>query len=215
MLPNNGASFPSEYILKVYITPDVPLPVELVSFNSSVSNSNVILNWITSSEQNNSGFEIERKISDRENNDWIKTGFVNGSGNSNVQNTYSFEDRNLSTGKYEYRLKQIDFNGNFSYFSLEDAVKIGIPDRFSLSQNYPNPFNPTTIINFQISKGNNVTLKIYNSSGSEIATLVNEFKEAGYYTYEFSASGNLASGVYYYKLNSGEFEDVKRMVLLK
>ena len=215
LLPNNGASFPSEYILKVYITPDVPLPVELVSFNSSVSNSNVILNWITSSEQNNSGFEIERKISDRENNDWIKTGFVNGSGNSNVQNTYSFEDRNLSTGKYEYRLKQIDFNGNFSYFSLEDAVKIGIPDRFSLSQNYPNPFNPTTIINFQISKGNNVTLKIYNSSGSEIATLVNEFKEAGYYTYEFSASGNLASGVYYYKLNSGEFEDVKRMVLLK
>ena len=67
-------------------------------------------------------------------------------------------------------------------------MKIGIPDRFSLSQNYPNPFNPTTIINFQISKGNNVTLNIYNSSGSEIATLVNEFKEAGYYTYEFSAS---------------------------
>ena len=215
LLPNNGSSFPSEYILKVYITPDFPLPVELSSFSSSVVNRNVFLNWITSSEENNSGFEIERKVSGIENTEWIKTGFVNGKGNSTLPSTYSYEDGNLNTGNYEYRLKQIDFNGNYRYFNLSNEVIIGTPDRFSLSQNYPNPFNPSTMINFQISKGNNVTLKIYNSSGSEISTLVNEFKEPGYYSYEFSALGNLASGVYYCKLNSGEFEAVKRMILLK
>lgn len=215
LLPNNGSSFPSEYILKVYIIPDFPLPVEMLSFSSSVSRSNVLLNWVTSNEENNSGFEIERKVSDNINTDWMKTGFVKGKGSSNVRNTYTFEDRNLNTGKYEYRLKQTDFNGNYRYYNLTNEVIIGTPDRFSLSQNYPNPFNPSTVINFQISKGNNVTLKIYNSSGSEISTLVDEFKEAGYYSYEFSASGKLASGVYYCKLNSGGSEDVIRMILLK
>ena len=89
-----------------------------------------------------------------------------------------------------------------------------IPTRFELSQNYPNPFNPTTKINFAIPKQGLVTMKIYDVLGREVRTLVNEVKQAGNYTVDFNAS-EFASGVYFYKLTSGDFSDIKRMILVK
>ncbi len=90
-----------------------------------------------------------------------------------------------------------------------------IPEEFMLSQNYPNPFNPTTTIEFSIQKSEFVTLKIYNVLGQEAATLVSESLQAGYYQLEWDASG-FASGVYYYHINAGgEFQDVKKMILLR
>lgn len=222
-LPNNGPSSPSQYILKVYITPDFPLPVELSSFTGSVNNSKVILNWSTASELNNFGFDIERKNPDDLNNtneNWSRIGFVKGIGNSANQKNYTFEDRNLNTGKYNYRLKQTDFNGSFEYFNLSNEVAIGVPDKFYLSQNYPNPFNPTTNLEFGIRDLGFVSLKIYNESGKEVATLVNETKSAGYYNVVFDAT-IFSSGVYFYKLTAGSsreagsFESTKRMILLK
>ncbi len=85
---------------------------------------------------------------------------------------------------------------------------------FSLSQNYPNPFNPTTNLEFSISELGFVTLKIYDMTGKEIRTLVNEVKPAGRYSVVFDGS-NLSSGIYYYKLESGAFSQVKRMILVK
>ncbi len=89
-----------------------------------------------------------------------------------------------------------------------------IPDRYTLSQNYPNPFNPTTKINFSIPKNGIVTLKVYNVLGKEIMTLINEQKAAGSYEVVFNA-GNLASGAYFFRMQSGEFSDIKRMMLIK
>lgn len=201
------------YSQHVYV--DNPLPIELASFTSSVNGNKVTLNWISSSEENNSGYGVERLTENSGyQNNWIDIGFVQGHGSTSNQFSYNIEDRNLSTGKYKYRLKQTDFNGNFEYHELQNEVIIGIPDKFYLSQNYPNPFNPTTNFEYGISESGSVSLKIYNTTGKEVATLVNETKTAGYYTVNFNGS-NLSSGVYYYRIESGKFVQVKKLVLLK
>jgi hypothetical protein len=190
------------------------LPVELNSFSSVVNNNNVNLKWITNTETNNSGFDIERKISDP-NTSWSKIGFVKGNGTSTDSKSYSFNDNSLNTGKYMYRLKQTDFNGNYEYFELQNEVIIGIPTRFELSQNYPNPFNPTTKINFSLPADSKVSLDIYDITGKMVATLINnEFKTANYYTVEFNAS-NLSSGTYFYSFKAGNILETKKMVLVK
>ncbi|MBV6480064.1 MAG: hypothetical protein HGGPFJEG_02898 [Ignavibacteria bacterium] len=195
------------------------LPVELASFISSVSGSNVTLNWSTVREVNNSGFEVERSdVNPQTPVDWKKVGYVSGNGTTNEMKNYSFTDRGLDQGKYNYRLKQIDYNGNFEYFNLANEVIVGSPEKFSLSQNYPNPFNPSTKINYDLPVDANVSLKVYDMTGKEIVTLVNEYKSAGYHTAEFNAL-NLSTGVYLYRIsvhNGGQsFTSEKRMVLIK
>jgi hypothetical protein len=186
------------------------LPVELASFTSTISNRDVTLNWSTASELNNSGFEIERSS----NNEWTKVGNVNGNGTSSTVNNYSYTDRSLATGSYSYRLKQVDFNGNFEYFNLNNEVNIGTPSTYALSQNYPNPFNPSTTINFDLPTDGNVSLKLYDMSGKEVATLVNEVRSAGYYSVNFNAS-QLTSGVYFYTISADNFTATKKMLLVK
>lgn len=191
---------------------DGVMPVHLNSLTSSVTKNDVKLNWQTASEINNSGFEIYRKLSTSD--DFVKVGFVKGSGTVNTPTKYSYSDRNLATGKYSYKIKQIDYNGNFEYFALENDVIVGIPANYELSQNYPNPFNPSTKINFSIPKDQRVSLKIYDMLGKETATIVNEYKAAGFYTVEFNAS-NLTSGIYFYVLRGDNFTQTKKMTLIK
>ncbi len=193
----------------------VPLPVELSAFTSTINLRDVTLNWTTVSESNNSGFDVERSSV---NSQWSKIGNVTGSGTSNNIHNYSFTDRGLSSGKYNYRLKQTDFNGNFHYYDLSNEVNVGIPDKFNLSQNYPNPFNPSTKINYDIPFDSKVSIKLFDMSGKEVATLVNEPKAAGYYTINFNAS-SLSSGVYFYRIsaeaNGQSFVSTKKMILVK
>ena len=191
------------------------VPVELNSFSVSVSGSDVVLSWTTASETNNSGWEIERRMSEEksENSAWEKIGFAGGFGTTTEKHSYQFNDKVLSTGKYSYRLKQLDFDGSFEYSSVVN-VNIGEVREFKLSQNYPNPFNPVTIIYYQITNKNFVSLKVYDALGSEIATLVNEQKAPGRYSVEFDGS-NLASGIYYYRITAGINTSVKKMILVK
>ncbi len=197
-----------------------PLPVELQRLSASVNHNAVTLNWETSTEVNNFGFEIERrKTNDKKshsstvNSNWEKLGFVEGHGNSNSLKNYSFKDEKISSGKYYYRLKQIDNDGSSKY-SNEIEVVVNVPLRFALKQNYPNPFNPLTVISYQLPADSHVLLKVYNVLGEEVRTLVNENKKAGAYTFSFEVSG-LSSGVYIYKMIAGKFSDVKKMVILK
>lgn len=191
------------------------LPVELSSFTSSVDKKDVLLKWSTTEELNNSGFDIERSTL---NSEYAKVGFVQGNGTTAEVRNYEFKDRNLSSGMYNYRLKQIDFNGNYHYYNLSNEVEIGRPEKFDLSQNYPNPFNPTTKIGFQLPFDGNVKLYVYNNSGKLVSTISEGFKSAGYYTIDFNAV-NLASGVYFYKMeyssNGSTFEKVMKMTVLK
>lgn len=190
---------------------DPLLPVELASFTSSLTGRDVTLNWTTTTETNNARFEIERSSG---NASWTKLGFVNGHGTSVIPCSYTFSDMGLNSGTYSYRLKQIDYNGHFEYFNLSNEVNIGVPGRYALSQNYPNPFNPSTNINFELPLDSRVSIKLFDMSGKEVATLVDDMKTAGYYNVNFNSS-NLSSGVYFYKMTAQNFSDVKRMILLK
>lgn len=194
---------------------DIPLPVELSSFVSSVNGRDVSLNWTTSSELNNYGFDIERSVNFGQ---WSKVGFVTGHGTSSNPNSYSYSDRGLNSGKYNYRLKQADFNGNYTYYDLNNEISIGVPSKFSLSQNYPNPFNPSTKINYEIPYDGKVSLKVYDMTGKEVLTLVNDFQTAGSYSVNFSSlseTTGLSSGVYVYRITSGNFSQSKKMILAK
>ena len=151
--------------------------------------------------------------------DWEAIGFVPGFGTTTEPKSYSFIDEDVIIGTYKYRLKQIDFDGTFTY-SNEIKVEVDFtPKEFILYQNYPNPFNPTTIIKYEIpgqARNDNVLviLKVYDVLGNEIATLVNEEKPAGEYEVDWNA-GELPSGIYFYQMNAGSFISIKKMVLLK
>ncbi|MBU1115654.1 MAG: T9SS type A sorting domain-containing protein [Bacteroidetes bacterium] len=206
------------------------LPVEIVAFTAKLENRVIKLNWQTATEVNNYGFEIERSVAQISNlcYNWETIGFVEGHGNSNSPKDYSFVDSKTSEvfknlggldGELQYRLKQLDFNGNYEYSNVIEIKLTEIVKEYKLEQNYPNPFNPTTTIKYSIPNNvknemSNVKLIVYDILGSEVATLVNEKKSAGNYEVKFNAS-NLASGVYIYKLQSGEFAKTKKFVLMK
>ena len=186
------------------------VPVEFTSFSSVVDGSNVILDWSTATELNNFGFEVQRSVAG---NEFVTIGFVNGHGTTTEAKTYRFVDANLSEGSYTYRLKQVDYNGTFSYSDEVNADVAGTL-QFELAQNYPNPFNPSTTIKFSIPQSSNVTLKIFNTLGQELITLIDQNMESGEHTINFDAS-KLNSGVYFYRLDAGSFSEVKKMTLIK
>ena len=113
-------------------------------------------------------------------------------------------------------MKQIDFNGDFSYSDVVDVFLF--PDDYSLTQNYPNPFNPSTLIKFSLGKTGYTTLKLYDVLGKEVAALVNGELEAGPHEVTFdasSATGGLPSGTYFYTLTSGSYTETRKMMFLK
>lgn len=187
------------------------LPVELTSFSAIFENHKICLGWITKSELNNHGFEIERSL---DNTNWATIGFREGKGTTSEPQNYNYSDdiSEISAQKLYYRLKQIDFNGNFEYSKI---IEVEItPTNFSLSQNYPNPFNPSTKIQYAITSRQLVILKVFDVLGKEVATLVNEEKPAGSYDVKFDAA-HLPSGVYFYQLRLGDYVDSKKMLLMK
>lgn len=189
------------------------VPVELSSFTATVDNNKVTLFWQTATETNNSGFEILRS-SQNDNNKWNQIGFVDGNGTTTNESNYSYTDKNLVQGSYSYKLSQIDFDGTRTESGIIDVEINSQPNEYSLSQNYPNPFNPSTTIQYSIPEGGNVKLKVYNSLGEKVATLVDEIKSQGNYEINFNAS-ELVSGIYFYQLSTNNFTDVKKMILMK
>jgi hypothetical protein len=153
---------------------------------------------------------------------------VEGSGNSNSPKEYSIVDacpfgKNPSSGNLQYRLKQIDNDGKFTY-SEEVEIEINIiPGVFILEQNYPNPFNPTTIIKFGLPVTSYVTLEVYNTLGERVTQLINEIKDAGIYEikWNLNTAGGLVSAVYIYTIYAKAenehkiFRTSRKMMLLK
>ncbi len=197
------------------------LPVELTSFTAEMAEKSVELKWRTATEVNNYGFEIERAMENRtlssrtetRDDNWSKIGFVEGNGTTNAPKSYSFVDKSAS-GKTSYRLKQIDRDGKFEYSQTVEVTALSAPKEFGLEQNYPNPFNPTTAISFQLSENGFTSLKVYDAIGREVATLVSEVKEAGYYSVQFDGA-KLSSGIYFAKLTSSGKTQMRKLLLLK
>ncbi len=206
--------------LKITMQTNYYVPVELSSFIAIDSDGKVVLEWVTESETNNYEFEIQRKSQDSDN--WEKIASVKGHGTTTIPQKYSFIDHTVTIGTYYYRLKQIDFDGNFEYME-EISIEVNPPRSFSLYQNYPNPFNPETVIRYQIPKLSQamlpVELKIYNLLGDEVKTLVQNDQDPGFYSIEWDGKNNqgkkVTAGTYIYRLKAGEFIKTKKMLLLR
>jgi hypothetical protein len=189
----------------------VNVPVELTSFTANVNaEGNVLLNWTTATELNNQMFEIERRSAEGQ---FTTIGYIEGYGTTTEPQKYSYTDNTVGTGTYFYRLKQIDFGGQYEY-SDEIEVEVNGPLTFALEQNYPNPFNPSTNIKYSVPENGFVKLSVYNLVGEEVSVLVNQTVDAGFYEVTFNAA-NLPSGTYFYRLQTGDFIDTKKMILMK
>ena len=194
-------------------------PVELLSFSANVKSNNVVLNWSTASEVNNRMFEVQRAVGNAGEGslNWKAIGSVEGKGTTTEKSDYLYTDESPVNGISYYRLKQIDFDGTYKILNAEMVEFTQVND-YALEQNYPNPFNPSTVINYSIPTAGQVKVTVYNLLGSEVAVLVNEYKEAGNYSVEFSTENlknNLGSGVYIYSLKAGSFTQTRKMVVLK
>lgn len=210
--------------------------VNLISYRA-LNSMSVNIEWSTSVEYQNARFIIERRL-DAEGtaqNVWRQIGFVTGSGTSIENRNYTYVDKKVKNGNYYYRLRMVDSTSNITY---TDSVTVAPfrpigsgKDEFVHNENvnnfekneikltnFPNPFNPTTEIKFSIATSGKVSLKIYNSIGQEIATLVNDHLEAGSHSVRFDASstkGGLSSGIYFSKLETENGIKIQKMSLVK
>ncbi len=184
----------------------LPVQVELTSFTAKATETAVVLNWTTATEVNNYGFDVESKRASTD--AWETIAFVEGHGNSNSPKEYSYVVANATSGSY--RLKQIDTDGGFEY---SDVVTVGNVVN-KLSQNYPNPFNPTTQISFSVAQASNVNISVYNAFGQKVTELVNKNMNAGNHAVNFNGS-NLASGFYFYRIETPNYTKTMKMMLLK
>jgi pectate lyase len=190
------------------------------SFSGQAISGNVQLEWTTFSENNNLGFNVQRKRpADTVWTD-LPNSFIPGQGTTTTPQYYSFTDSNVASGLWNYRLKHQEIGGAIHY---TDAITVdvltGVPEsvvhEFALHQNYPNPFNPETSIRFTVAQTAMATLVVYNMLGQEVATLFNDVAEAGRnYVVQFSGS-QLATGVYFYRLQSSGKSELRKFVLLK
>jgi len=188
----------------------VIIPVELTLFNGYYEDGIVNLKWITATETNNFGFEIERR---NDNSAFETIGFVSGNGTSTNRVTYNFVDENLGSNRYYYRLKQIDLDGTFEYSNEVQVDVIGLND-FQLYQNYPNPFNPSTKIKYFIPQNSFVKITLHDILGNEIKTLVSGSVQSG--NYEIILDGSeLSSGMYFVRLSSENIQRTLKISLIK
>jgi hypothetical protein len=191
------------------------VPVELTSFTANVVDQVVVLNWTTATEVNNQGFEIERSADGLNFN---QVGYVPGFGTTTEPKSYSYTDQSVNSGVNYYRLKQIDFDGSFTYSGVAE-VEVSLPTVFSLEQNYPNPFNPSTSIQFSLPIDAQVKINVYNVVGENVSEIVSGNFSAGTHKINFNPI-TLTSGIYFYRLDAtgidgNTFSSIRKMTLLK
>ena len=217
--PPNPTETPTESLLtgvayyQTIVTDDI-VPVELMSFTFQVNDNDITLNWVTATETNNQGFEVQRKTGE----EFSTIAFINGYGTTTETHNYSYTDQNLAPGTYTYRLKQVDYDGSAYYYD-ELNIEVLPPVQFALNQNYPNPFNPSTKISYSLAVDSKVNLTVYNLLGETVSTLVNSVVPAGKHDISFQGE-NLNSGIYFYRLDAvgvdgTNFSQVKKMMLTK
>lgn len=197
---------------------EIPLPINVVSVAAQSGHGLVKLTWVTQAEVNNAGFNVLRKTP-------VDNSFVlianystdkalRGLGTSQSGRTYSFTDLKLKgIGLYSYKLQSVSTNGITTDINTIN-VTVQIPKNYSLYQNYPNPFNPSTTIAYDLPSDGFVLLKVYDILGKEVQTLVNEQTSAGSYQVIFDGT-RFSTGMYFYRIQSGNFTLVKEMLLMK
>ncbi len=205
---------------------DASLPVELTSFELlDTRNEGITLQWITESEINNLGFNLDRKTPTT---DWSQIASyvthpaLQGQGSVSHQTIYTFTDNTVQENQsYDYRLSDVDYDGNVAYHSLQlmGVSVLNIPEQFVLYSNYPNPFNPVTTIRYDLPDDSYVTLTIHDMMGKQIRTLVDGPQVAGNGMIQWNATNDaghpVSAGLYLFTIQAGEFRQTKKMVLIK
>ncbi|MDR3667293.1 MAG: hypothetical protein P4L35_10665 [Ignavibacteriaceae bacterium] len=200
---------------------DGALPVELIAFYGEQNKTNISLHWNTATEINSNSFNIERK--ELSSDTWLKIGSVHANFLSNSPKSYSFADKNVNPGIYQYRLKMIDNDGSFIYSKVVE-LKAKLTFGLELSQNYPNPFNPSTRINYKVPYDAHILIEVFNVLGIKVASLVNEIQCEGFHNVDFVPSrdhNSISSGIYYYSITATDLKSglsnnlTKKMILLK
>jgi serine protease AprX len=188
----------------------IPVPVELTLLSGTYVDGSVQLEWQTATETNNYGFEIQKRY---DNTSFEKIGFVPGNGSTTNSMHYSFSDDDLLTGRIFYRLKQIDFNGDYEF---SDVVLVEVPGLtdYQLFQNYPNPFNPSTLIKYSVPVQSKIKIALYDIIGNEISTLFEGIQDAGVHEINLVAD-NLPSGVYFVSMTAQNFSKAIKITLMK
>ncbi|NUN08065.1 MAG: T9SS type A sorting domain-containing protein [Ignavibacteriaceae bacterium] len=202
-------------VYEVYV--DFTVPVEFKSLAAAFLEDHVQLNWVTATEKNNRGFEIERKL---KNDDWRVVGYVNGAGTSTADNSYSFSDMQILgyRGTVLYRIKQIDFDGTAKYSSTVD-VDVVVNTELFLYQNYPNPIRGNsgtekTSIKYSVQSSSFVELSLYNIMGEKVQTVYSGWRERGEYETDFN-TGTLPAGTYFYTLRDASGQISRKLTILK
>ena len=188
------------------------IPVELLSFDAIVAGTEVMLRWATSSETNNSGFEVQMLPDGR--SEYQLLGFVEGHGTTTEVQHYTYSVAGLNSGTHMFRLKQIDFDGGFEY-SQEIEVSVGVPGTHVLEAAYPNPFNPEATFRFGVNAQQNVRAELVDVLGRVVNTLFEGNVAADeMQTVRIDGSG-LPSGTYMIRIVGETFADAQSVTLLK
>lgn len=207
---NNGnltfAGSLSTSLEKAPLSNSVSVESKVTLIKSKLISRNVIFNWVSSENTDCKGYYIEKKF---ENSKWEIIAFINAK--KEKQNYYSYSDRNLQAGEYQYRLKQVFENKKCVYLDFNQSISIENPKKNSISHNLPSVFNPFTTINFQLENSELVNISIYNEEGKLIEELVNEDKDAGYYQIKFNTR-LMQPGKYFYKIKAGNYYEVNNFV---
>jgi subtilisin family serine protease len=194
----------------------IPVPVELISFTGHYFEGTVQLDWSTATEINNLNFEIQRRIINSDvTGEWLLIGFKEGNGTTTEPNHYTYYDdiKNISATRIEYRLKQIDFNGNFE-FSNVVMVEVAGLSGYQLFQNYPNPFNPGTSVKYSVPKQSNIKIAVYDIIGNELEILFEGIQQAGVHQIDFNAQSR-PSGIYFISMSAENFKKAIKISLMK
>jgi len=202
---------------------DNVVPVELVDFRGEIRGSKADLTWETASEVNNYGFYIEKRIQTSEEVDnWNQIGFVRGAGNSNSSQYYVYTDEDLKANTtYEYRLRQVDFDGTQSCNESQVVVLTYEAEAtMMVNQNSPNPFSDMTSITFTIPEAAPVSMEVIDLYGNTVANIIsNEAMPAGTFNVTFDGTSTtgapLPSGTYIYRLVAGERTASSKMTIIR
>lgn len=209
-------SGPPYYVYDCEFTPEMALPVEMLSFSANPGNNFVTLDWATASETENDHFNIYR--------DDVKIAQIpslNLSGEA-VETDYNFKDEQVTNGiAYLYEITAVDINGEETeaLYNME-VIPSWDPDYivsdYLLHQNYPNPFNPGTTIEYDVLESGKVYLSVFNIQGQEVAKIINgEYRVGPLKHVSFWNADGLSSGIYFYQVRVNDFKSTKKMVLVR
>lgn len=186
------------------------IPVELTAFEAATRGTEVQLTWTTASETNNAGFDVERSVDGQA---FSKVGFTPGSGTTTEAQRYRFMDDDVPfANTVQYRLRQVDLDGTFTY---SDAVSVDItPHSFRLLESTPNPFRTTTRLRYALSESAPVEMNLYDVLGRHVQTLVDAEKGAGRYTVTLDGA-DLAPGTYFVRVRTGTQVETRRVTRVR